>query len=44
MNRDTFGKLSLIDMLHSINMNIEECLYQILSKCTDGEKSQDVIK
>lgn len=38
MNRDTFGKISLIDMLHSINMNIEECLYQILSKCTDGEK------
>ena len=38
MNRDNIGKLSPIDMLHSINMNIEECLYQILSKCTDGEK------
>ena len=38
MNRDNIGKLSPIDLLHSINMNIEECLYQILSKCTDGEK------
>lgn len=39
MNSDRLGKLSMIDLLHDINMNIEECLYQTLSKCTDSEKS-----
>ena len=39
MNSDTLSKMSMIDLLHSINMNMEECLYQILSKCSDNEKT-----
>ena len=44
MNRDKLSKLSMIDLLHSINMNIEECLYQVLSKTTDKEKSSRCTK
>ena len=38
MNRHELGKLPLIEILNNINMNIEECLYQILSRCTDDMK------
>lgn len=38
MNRHELGKLPLIEVLNNINMNIEECLYQILSRCTDEMK------
>ena len=38
MNRHELGKLPMIELLNNINMNIEECLYQILSRCTDDMK------
>ena len=38
MNRHELGKLPMIEVLNNINMNIEECLYQILSRCTDEMK------
>ena len=38
MNRDKLGKMSLIDLLHTINMSIEDCLYQVLTNCTDEQK------
>ena len=37
-NRERLGKLPMIEVLNNINMNIEECLYQILSRCTDEMK------
>lgn len=38
MNRDNINKMSLIDLLDKISKGIDECLYQILSGCTDGQK------
>ena len=38
MNRHELGKLPMIEVLNNINMNIEDCLYQILSRCTDEMK------
>lgn len=38
MNRDKLSKIPLIELLHNINMSIEDCLYQALSKRTDEEK------
>lgn len=38
MNRDTINRMSLIDLLDKISKGIDECLYQILSGCTDGQK------
>ena len=38
MNRHELGELPMIEVLNNINMNIEECLYQILSRCTDEMK------
>ena len=38
MNRHELGKLPMIELLNNINMSIEECLYQILSRCTDDMK------
>ena len=38
MKRHELGKLPMIEVLNNINMNIEECLYQILSRCTDEMK------
>ena len=38
MNRHELGKLPMIEVLNNINMNIEECLYKILSRCTDEMK------
>ena len=38
MNRNELGKLPMIEVLNNININIEECLYQILSRCTDEMK------
>lgn len=35
MNRDKLSKRPLIEILHYINMNIEDCLYQLLSNTTD---------
>lgn len=44
MNRDKLNKLPMIDILNNINMNIEDCLYQVLSKTTDKEKSSRCTK
>lgn len=44
MNRDKLNKLPMIDILHNINMNIEDCLYQVLSKTTNGEKNSRCVK
>ena len=38
MNRDKLSKRPLIEILHYINMNIEDCLYQLLSNTTDDMK------
>lgn len=38
MNRHKLGKIPMIEVLNTINMNIDECLYQILSRCTDDMK------
>lgn len=38
MNRDAINRMSLIDLLDKISKGIDECLYQILSGCTDGQK------
>ena len=39
MNRNKLGKLPMIELLNNINMSIEECLYQILSRCTNDMKN-----
>lgn len=38
MNRDTINKMSLIDLLDKISKGIDECLYKVLSNCSDVQK------
>jgi len=38
MNRDKLSKRPLIEILNYINVNIEDCLYQLLSNATDDMK------